>query len=166
MVSEVFMKQVRRQEYGRVYNDQKWSPRLIMNAIYELSPKDKKETDDNEIIFKSEFIGTPSHQLTNTAKIADNVGTTLWFTSEELTDNPEKRSVLNALIACGQFTGCYNLLVYIEKILWGKEHAEAYRNYPEETRVNIRNLHDELLLNWRSFNENPFWMIDDQYRRK
>jgi len=164
MVSEVFMKQVRRQEYGRVYNDKEWSPRLIMNAIYELSPKDKKETDDNERIFQSESIGTPGDELTNTAKIADDVGTTLWFTSEELTDNPEKRSVLNSLIACGQFTGCYNLIVYIEKTLWGKDYSDSYQNYPEEIKENIKNLHDRLLSDWKKFNKYPYWLMDEQYR--
>jgi predicted acylesterase/phospholipase RssA len=39
MVSEVFMKQIRRQQYGRVYNEPGWETRLIMNGIYELSPE-------------------------------------------------------------------------------------------------------------------------------
>lgn len=164
MVSEVFMKQIRRQEYGRVYNDIEWRPRLIMNAIYELSSTRKKETDEKEKGFKSEYMGTPSEILVATADKADSMGTTLWFTSDELQNSDNNRSKLNALIACGQFTGCYNLLVYIEKTLWGKENSEGYEGYSDELKTEIRVLHGYLLSDWKQFNENPYWMVDKKYK--
>lgn len=164
MVSEVFMKQVRRQEYGRVYNDKEWKPRLIMNAIYELSSRKMKETEQDENSFKSEYLGTLSEKLVDTADQADSMGTTLWFTSEELQDKEKKRSMLNALIACGQFTGCFNLLVYIEKTLWGKENSEGYESYTDELKSEIQVLHEYLLSDWKKFNVNPYWMIDEKYK--
>ncbi|MDD4754992.1 MAG: patatin-like phospholipase family protein [Prolixibacteraceae bacterium] len=162
MVSQVFMKQIRRQEYGRVYNDNEWKPRLIMNGIYELSSEKMKETVEDEKGFKSEYMGIPSEKLIETADLADSMGTTLWFTSQELKDSHKRRSMLNALIASGQFTGCYNLLVYIEKTLWGKENSEAYKSYHKDIQENIKNLHENLLSDWKRFNENPFWMVDEK----
>jgi len=164
MVSQVFMKQVRRQEYGRVYNDKEWRPRLIMNGIYELSSKLMKETDENEREYISTTIDPPSEKLIAIADQADSMGTTLWFTSEELIDNAKKRNMLNALIASGQFTGCYNLLIYIEKTLWGDDYNEDYKKYSQETRNKIENLHAHLHSDWKKFNDDPFWMLNEQYR--
>jgi predicted acylesterase/phospholipase RssA len=51
MVSEVFMKQIRRQEYDRVYDQDNWKTRLVMNAVYELTEEQslfrKKEKQEN-----------------------------------------------------------------------------------------------------------------------
>jgi hypothetical protein len=163
MVSEVFMKQIRRQEYGRVYNDKEWRPRLIMNAIYELGSRRKKETDEDEKEFISEYMGAPSAKLVATADKAESMGTTLWFTTEELQDKNNKRSKLNALIASGQFTACYNLLVYIEKTLWGKENSKGYKSFSDELKSEIQDLHIYLLSDWKKFNEDPFWMVDEKY---
>jgi hypothetical protein len=107
-------------------------------------------------------MGIPSEKLIETADLADSMGTTLWFTSQELKDSHKRRSMLNALIASGQFTGCYNLLVYIEKTLWGKENSEAYKSYHKDIQENIKNLHENLLSDWKRFNENPFWMVDEK----
>jgi predicted acylesterase/phospholipase RssA len=164
MVSQVFMKQVRRQEYGRVYNDKEWRPRLIMNGIYELSSKLMKETDENEREYISTTIDPPSEKLIAIADQADSMGTTLWFTSEELIDNAKKRNMLNALIASGQFTGCYNLLIYIEKTLWGDDYNEDYKKYSQDTRNKIEDLHAHLHSDWKKFNDDPFWMLNEQYR--
>lgn len=163
MVTEVFMKQVRRQEYARVYNDAAWKPRLIMNAIYELSSVKKKETDENEKSFVSEKLGTPGKAITETANKAESMGTTLWFTPGQIEKGRGERNMPDALIACGQFTGCYNLLIYIEKTVWGKEYSEGYEKYPEELKRRVENLHKRLLSDWNRFNENPYWLIDEKF---
>lgn len=162
MVSEVFMKQIRRQEYGRVYNDKSWKSRLVMNAIYELTNDQTKYRNADEKDLISEDLKNTSNILIETAEKAKSMGTTLWFTSEELEDDLKKhRSMLNTLIACGQFTGCFNLLEYIEKVLWDKENKEGYDNYPVTLKSEIKDLYNELLSHWHKFNDNPYWMVDE-----
>ncbi len=161
MVSDVFMKQVRRQEYGRVYNDRMWSPRLIMNAIYELTLEQTIYRNENDRDLLSADLKNPSPFLMKTAEKARSMGTTLWFTPDELEDDAEnKRSMLNVLIACGQFTGCFNLLVYIEKVLRGRENREAYDRYDPVLKTAIQELYERLLTDWRRFNDDPYWMVD------
>jgi hypothetical protein len=161
MVSEVFMKQVRRQEYARVYNDKAWKSRLMMNAIYELTYDQTKYRNAIEKDLISEELKNTSHILIETAEKAKSMSTTLWFTSEELKDDLNKhRSMLNTLIACGQFTGCFNLLEYIEKVLWNKENKEAYDSYSTALDSDIWDLYNELLSDWHKFNDNPYWMLD------
>ena len=162
MVSEVFMKQIRRQEYGRVYNDKLWKSRLIMNAIYELTTDQTnyRNTIDKDLISKE--LKNPSHILIETAEKAKSMGTTLWFTPKELEDELNKsRSMLNTLIACGQFTGCFNLLEYIEKVLLNKENTVAYDCYPSALKSEIKYFYNELLSDWHKFNDNPYWMVDE-----
>ncbi len=161
MVSDVFMKQVRRQEYGRVYNDKLWNPRLIMNGIYELTPKQTIYRNENEIDQLSMELKNPSQLLMEIAEKAKSMGTTLWFTPDELEDDlKKKRSMLNTLIACGQFTGCFNLLAYIEKVLWGKKNKESYNKYSPALKTEIREFYNQLLSDWKAFNDNPYWMVD------
>jgi len=162
MVSEVFMKQIRRQEYSRVYNDKSWKGRCIMNAIYELTNDQTKYRNAEEKDLISEDLKNISHILIEISEKAKSMGTTLWFTSEELEDDFKRnRSLLNSLIACGQFTGCYNLLEYIEKILWNRENKEGYDNYPLTLKSEIKDLYNELLSHWHKFNDNPYWMLDE-----
>ncbi|MDD5695423.1 MAG: patatin-like phospholipase family protein [Bacteroidales bacterium] len=161
MVSDVFMKQVRRQEYGRVYNDQLWNPRLIMNAIYELTLQQTIYRNDIDNKQLSADLKNPDPELIKTAERAKSMGTTLWFTPEELEEDQQgKRSMPDTLIACGQYTGCFNLLNYIEKVLWGKENKEAYERYDPVLKAEIQEFYKALLSDWHKFNDNPFWMVD------
>jgi hypothetical protein len=157
MVSEVFMKQVRRQEYGRAYNDPKWKNRLIMNGIYELTPKHTiyRKKEQKDVI--SNDLRDVSTSLMKTAEKAKSMGTTLWFTPEEL--QGEEENMVNTLIACGQFTSCFNLLEYIEKVLWNKNNKAQYEKYPEELKSTIKALHAKMLTDWKAFNIDPYWMI-------
>ncbi|MEZ5082475.1 MAG: hypothetical protein R2750_03350 [Bacteroidales bacterium] len=158
MVSEVFMKQIRRQEYGRVYNDVKWKTRLIMNAVYELTAQQTTYRNKDKKDILSQELKDVSIDVMKIAKSAKNMGTTLWFTPEEL--EGEKENKLNDLIACGQFTACFNLLEYIEKVLWHKKNKEEYDKYPETLKAGIKELYDTMMKDWKTFNKNPYSMID------
>jgi hypothetical protein len=159
MVSEVFMKQIRRREYRLVYDKESgWNTRLIMNAVYELTEKQtkyrnsKKESQDI-----SDELKNVSKELMAVAENAKSMGTTLWFTPEEIDD--EKTSKLNALIAAGQFTACYNLLEYIEKELWSKEHESEYLSYTSQQQADIKALYNKMMDDWKRFNQEPEWMV-------
>jgi hypothetical protein len=157
MVSEVFMKQVRRQEYGRAYNDPKWKNRLIMNGIYELTSQHTLYRNREKKDVLSKDLKDVSTALMKAAEKAKSMGTTLWFTPDEL--QGEKENMLNSLIACGQFTACFNLLEYIEKVLWNKYNKPEYDNYPEQLKMEIKELFNQMLSDWKTFNKDPYWMI-------
>lgn len=151
LISEVFMKQIRRKQYDLVYDDEAWRPRLVMNAVYELN---YENCDMRNRLYNEPL---PSEVLQQTAEAASSMGTTLWFTSEEKNG---RKSQLNALIACGQFTICYNLKDYIERTM-RVQNKEAYDAYPQELKDEIEVLYQQLLKDWAKFNEDPYWMMDD-----
>lgn len=157
MVSEVFMKQIRRQEYGRVYNEEGWSTRLIMNAIYELTQQQTTYRNEDKKDILSQDLQHVSARLMATAEKAKSMGTTLWFTPEEL--QSEKDNMLKTLIATGQFTACFNLLEYIEKILLSPKYKEDYEAYPPELKIQLKELYNIMLDDWKAFNDDPYRMI-------
>lgn len=174
MVSEVFMKQIRRQEYGRVYNEEGWKTRLVMNAVYELTTKqtlyrNKKDggiqsEDPKKGYNLSEDLQNVSPELMKVAEKAKSMGTTLWFTPKELRD--EKDNMLLTVIATGQFTACFNLLEYIEKILWNSKYKNDYDNYSNELKVQLHELYNKMLSDWKAFNSDPYWMVKSLHRKK
>lgn len=165
MVLEVFMKQIRRKEYDRVYNDRSWSCRLIMNAIYELTNKQLRFRNKKKEVVLSKELEFPSQLIIQTAERAKGMGTTLWFTPQELKDSADRRSMLNTLIGCGQFTICYNLMEYIELVLWRDKCENGYNNYSPELKSEIQQLYDQLSIDWQKFNNDPYWMVDEYNNR-
>jgi hypothetical protein len=75
------------------------------------------------------------------------MGTTLWFSKKEL-DN----GMLDALIACGQFTMCWNLLKYLEKMRMKPGNTN-------EAHAIIASLELQLKGHWDKFQNNPYWII-------
>jgi len=157
LVSEVFMKQIRRQEYNRVYDEKEWESRLIMNAIYELTSQntDYRNKKSKDILSKQLKEIDPS--IMDIAEKAKEMDTTLWFTPEELEGG--KENLLNTLIVCGQFTACFNLLEYIEKVLWNEKNKKEYNKYPKSLKSEIKDLYDKMSADWNEFKEDPYWMI-------
>ena len=151
MISEVFMKQIRRLQYGNIYNDDEWRPRLIMNAVYELN---YMNCDLRNRKYKEPL---PSEALQQAAESASTMGTTLWFTEEELEG---KKNKPNSLVACGQFTVCYNLKDYIERIM-RKNYKDSYEEYSPEMKANIEKLYEKVCEDWKKFQEDPYFMVDE-----
>lgn len=163
MVSEVFMKQIRRREYKLVYDKESgWNDRLIMNAVYELTEKQIKYRNQNkeEKDLLSDDLKEASPLLIAVAESAKSMGTTLWFTPDELKEGMAGK--LNDLIAAGQFTACFNLLEYIEKILWNKKNADEYKAYSPELKSAINALYDKMMKDWKHFNKDPYWMVNSR----
>ncbi len=153
LTMDVFLKHVRRLNYKRIYEDVYWKNRRIMNAIYELRIGEKKLLDkikSGEIQKKLQ----PSVAIQQVAKDAAGMGTTLWFTKEEL-DN----KMLDKLIACGQFTMCWNLLEYIGKIKIDTTNTT-------QAHQDLITCESELLKHWEFFNNDPFWLIKEKYSKQ
>lgn len=73
-------------------------------------------------------------------------GTTLWFTKKDKTEN-----MLDNVIACGEYTACYNLLSYV---------IVQYGNQVKEI-----SLFNELMLLWKEFQETPKFLIEQRKQK-
>jgi len=89
---------------------------------------------------------------------AKSMGTTLWFTTDEL--QGEKDNMLKTLIACGQFTACFNLLEYMERFILSPEYQDDYNSYPDQLKSDIKVLYNSMMTDWKAFNANPYWMVE------
>lgn len=163
MVSEVFMKQIRRREYGLVYNQEMgWRTRLVMNAVYELTEKQTRYRNSKmENQGRSTALRDVSKEIMEVAGLAKSMGTTLWFMPEEI--NNDKKNKLDALIATGQFTACFNLLEYIEKVLWHPDRAAEWAAYSPELQARVKEFYNMMMQDWQRFNSDPYWMILERH---
>ena len=147
MINDVFLKHVRRLNYQKIYHDPSWKNRVIMSAIYELKAGEAKLAEKfSKYSIPEEF--KPSTLIHETAKKASDMGTTLWFTQKEL----QADQLLDVVIACGQFSICWNLLEYIYRIKADNSNTGAAHNQ-------ILALEAEIVDHWRRFNVDPFWMV-------
>src|SRR5688572_26749897 len=113
MITKVFIKQMRWFGFERVYSDNGWKPRLVLNAVFELT-REEVEKRRRKYPYYSEELIEPGEKIMAVSSRALTKGTTLWFTEEELKG---ENNMADSIIACGQFTMCFNLLEYYEKFL-------------------------------------------------
>lgn len=155
MSSVVFLKRVRQLNYGVLYENPAWKNRRITTTVYELRPDENwhdrlpdargKRKNKDEMELPAYLV--PSDAMQQNSILATSMGTTLWFTQAD-----KDAGMPQALLAAGQYTMCYNLLDYIEKI--------------EENPSNLTSAHrlivackPQLLEAWKKFQLDPRWMV-------
>lgn len=147
MVTGVFMKQVRRLIYNKVYENPRWEYRRISNFVYELRKEDHaKKVKNNHKLSKE--LRNPGPNITAAATKATSADITLWFTEEE-----KEQQLIEYLIACGQFSMCFNLLEYLELL----QADEAYANHPDKAALD--QLHADMMVDWKAFREDPLYLL-------
>lgn len=161
MVSDVFMKQIRRFSYSHMYDDDLWKSRLVMNAVYELTPAEVKKRSIKHS-YLSSALNNPDQKIMDVSKKAADMGTTLWFSDGELRGD---NNMLDTLIACGQFTICFNMLEYIERWLKNPQFQECYKGYTKEVKDEIDLLYKALMIDWTAFQNDPYWMVKEWNER-
>lgn len=157
MVTKVFIKHMRWFSFERVYGDPVWRPRLIMNAVFELTETEVIKRQNKYPYFTRELM-EPGPHIMEVAQRSLKMGTTLWFSPEQLGG---EKILPDTIIACGHFTICFNLLEYFEKFIYNKHYKNDYDKYSEELKQELALLHVSLLEDWRKFKENPYWMVDE-----
>ena len=144
MSSEVFLKRLRQLAYGSIYDNKDWVNRVFSTTVYELKHEKISKRINNSL--PSHLV--PSEAIQQNSDKAANMGTTLWFTPEEIADGmPE------ALLANGQYTACFNLLDHIEQI------RNDDTNLAPGTHQFLTSLEPQLLEAWKKFQKDPFWMV-------
>lgn len=147
MSSSVFMKRIRKMSYDTLYSDKEWQNRLISNTIYELRANEEWASRFRNGTL-SDYL-KPSIAIQQNSSKATKMGTTLWFTKED-----KESGVPEAILAAGQYTICYNLLEYIERI-------EKKGDNLNENHQLIISCKQQLQEAWKKFQENPLWMASE-----
>lgn len=140
MINEIFLRQIRRLNFDLLYKSSKFTNRRITSTVYQLNGKQNSLTDAKQEE-KADYIKI-SDRIRESALIASQMPTTLWWDAEDL-----KVQRQDNLIACGQFTTCYNLIKYIQNL------PEMYHS------DNVNSLEKALLEDWKRFEENPLVLI-------
>lgn len=149
MSASVVMAFMRRQMLKLWHTDSKWNNRRVHNAIYALSTNGSWRR-----MMTSEGLGKkfrPSDQMMIISDEAAAMGTTLWFSENDLRNNlPQK------LFACGQYTTCWNLYRYITKV-----SNPRIPNLNQEHAL-LKTIGKKVKDDWKLFNDNPLFMAQTQ----
>jgi predicted acylesterase/phospholipase RssA len=143
----VFLKRIRQLLYNTFYDSPQWKNRGKGNHIYDLAFSSDIYRAKNPP--PTPFLN-PTKEIQIVAQTAFNMGTTLWF-DEASTKQQHSEA---CIIACGQFTTCYNLLGYIEKLLLNPSVYEAV--YLDR----LNSLKQQLTADYTQFKADPFFMYN------
>ena len=151
MASDLFLKQIRRQYFNEFYTLPAYKNRRLSCFIYEFSSKHratrlsnlKKECD----IFNEELMAVldPGTLIIACADKASDMSTTLWF------DPKTGDATRDAIIACGQFTLCYNLIKYI--------YRQELTQPEWRSNAQLQALKGRLLEDWKQFKTKPEFLV-------
>lgn len=155
LVTDVFIKQMRWFSFERVYGDRAWRTRIVLNAAFKLLSSEVEKRNKKYPQMNSDLLNPESKIISVTEK-AMSMPTKLWFTTDEL-----DKKIPDAIIACGQFTTCFTLLEYIEKVIKNPRYQSDYEKYNAKTKKAILQLHDSLMKDWLRFKQNPYWMVEE-----
>jgi len=143
----VFMKRIRQLLYNKFYGSPQWKNRGKGNHIYDLSFSSDLYRKNHPL--PKEYL-EPSRNIKIVAETAFNVGTTLWFDEADIYQQHSEACV----IACGQFTTCYNLLEYIERLLLDPSAYDAVY------QARLLALKQQMQRDYERFKDDPFFMYN------
>ncbi len=147
--SDVFLKRVRQLLYKQFFDDEKNTLRVKANHIYDFS-----YTNDVNAVQNDFMRPKPSREIQTVAENAYNMATTLWFDSNNIRENTQA-----SIIATGQFTTCFNLLQYVERL---KAHSIYKNNLLAQEYLDLINLlSTKLTADAARFNADPFWLYNE-----
>ena len=148
MSNKVFLNRLRQLNYSSIYKDKKWKNRVVSTIVYEMRPGERWESRSRNNTIPDYLV--PSDAMQQNSALAADMATTLWFTAED-----KAAGTPQALFSTGQYTLCYNLLDYLNKI--------------EEDPVNLTEAHQQLLSvkpqlidAWNKFQRDPHWLLPEK----
>ncbi len=152
--NDVFLKRIRYLLYNEFFeqNNMKATGRVKANHIYDLT----LTNDDNRALSYS-FDYQPTREMQVVAEAAFNMATTLWFSAEDVKNHSQA-----AVIACGQFTTCFNLLDYTAKL---KKHypgseTSVYEQLSKDNQKIVDDIEATMKVHFDAFKKDPFWLYN------
>ena len=128
LTGTIFLNRIRSLGYSLMENRGDLKHRIIKHEIYGIV--EQENTDSKH---------APSAQMLAVAQRASSMETALWYDHEDQ---------LKDLVACGQFTMCYNLLEYIDKL----------REAGQDQSLNAT-LYTKLEADWKKLRRDPSKLI-------
>lgn len=146
MAGEIFLKNDRSQHATQLYST--FPNSSVTSTIYELRCKNGQPENVRNWNNIKVHTGNIPKAIKDNSKISASFGTTLWFSKSD-----QKIDLLDKLIACGEYTACYNLIAHLirmhsDKIYGNDENATA--------------LFNRLLVLWDEFKKNPYFLIQER----
>lgn len=141
MIYDIFSKQLRRINYDFLYKQNASLNGIVVTSM--IHKFNEEYNDYNLSDLEDLKLPEPSENLKRTATAASKTGTQLWWT-----DKDKAADRMDKLIATGQFTTCYNLLIHVRKL--EKEGIDTNC---------LKELKQQLIADWKAFNENEFMML-------
>jgi predicted acylesterase/phospholipase RssA len=167
LLMDVFLKVIRRLNYFKLYENDRFGYRRVSNLVRELTEFDfnnrrSRETENipssatyrEYSILHGEYADVVGVKIKEVAESAASFGTTLWFT-----DKDNLQHMLDHLLASGQFTMCYNLLHYLETLIF--EEGNGFAALPAGVQQNLMTCYDQCKADWLHFKEKPMWMVEE-----
>lgn len=146
MLNDVFLKQMRRLNYDLFYSKDELENKRITATVYKLNGQETPYSKG--VNYNTEIRPEPSKNLESVCLTASETPTTLWWDKTDVSKNR-----METLIACGQFTICYELMDYILKL-------KAAEDNPVDDFTEIDILYNALQADWTSFNKQPLWLVE------
>jgi hypothetical protein len=144
----VFLKRIRQLLYNTFYGSPQWKNRGKGNHIYDLAFSSDLYRKKNPP--PAPYL-EPSRDIQIVAQTAFNMGTTLWFDEANIKQQHSEACI----IACGQFTTCYNLLCYIERLfITPSGYDAAYLG-------RLNSLKTQMMADYERFKADPFFMYNN-----
>lgn len=144
---DVFLKRVRQLLYRQFYDEAKQHYRIKSNHVYDLSFTNDINFNSNKSLLQLK----PGRNIQIVAEKAYSMGTTLWF------DESHESHSLAALIACGHFTTCFNLLEYTGRLI----DSAIFAGLEEKYKDRLKALHLKLSDDYKILNNDPFHFYND-----
>ncbi len=150
--NDVFLKRIRYLLYNKTYESDKYRFKIKTNHVYDLSFSNDFNRNRKNLPFL-----TPSRAQQIVAQAAFEMPTTLWFDAKS-----QEEETLAALIACGQYTTCYNLLEYIYRLknTVSKSGSTYYQQLTKSYQEKIDFIEKQLLQHWHQFRADPFFLYN------
>ncbi|SHH60684.1 patatin-like phospholipase family protein [Winogradskyella jejuensis] len=146
MINDVFLKQMRRLNYDLFYSKSLLKNRRITATVYKLNGQETPYNKGKG--YNKDIKPHPSKSLQSVGLTASETPTTLWWDKTDIAKNR-----METLIACGQFTACYELMDYILELK--KDENSGITDYTE-----LDTLYNALEKDWKAFNKSPLWLVD------
>lgn len=144
--NDVFLKRIRYLLYEQFFSAEKWTQRVKSNHIYDMTFSNDPFRMDNDSLHIA-----PSQTMQEISEAAFEMGTTLWFDSENQKDYKQA-----AIIATGQFTTCYNLLEYISRL----KDSPVYPKLSPKYKERVDDVENSLNNDYSKFKNDPFWLYN------
>lgn len=145
MINDVFLKQMRRLNYDLFYSKSSLNHKRLTSTVYKLNGQ---ETPYTKGTYNDAIKPKPTKSLKSVCLTASETPTTLWWDKTDIEKNR-----MDTLIACGQFTTCYELMDYILSLK--KEASSGITDFKA-----LDTLYEALEKDWKAFNKNPLWLTE------